>query len=313
MDSIQIHYKTKESDLFKDLIYTLIAVIIFIAILSLIFKSPYEPPMSIAQFAKANPKEFEQTAMGDLMQTGEIATYGPPYNRGASQQSLGFINPEQWMGQATPVNTKQEFVINPLKMTESINPSITYYIQWFQKSSLQTQKMWETNYNNALQKAKIVNGDVVVPNGNYGPVSYMISSLLALGKSGFMARALDANVPGNNSTYTYNFQNRLLFLQGTALTNLATKENMLGSQMGIIKYNAAYPGPWWLTYYNYLYLFPPFAASPAADLLVFGTVFLTFLLLILLPYIPILNRIPYYIPVYKLIWRNYYKNEKSKA
>ena len=152
MDSIQIHYKTKESDLFKDLIYTLIAVIIFIAILSLIFKSPYEPPMSIAQFAKANPKEFEQTAMGDLMQTGEIATYGPPYNRGASQQSLGFINPEQWMGQATPVNTKQEFVINPLKMTESINPSIIYYIQWFQKLTgqllvmLQMEEIGINNY-----------------------------------------------------------------------------------------------------------------------------------------------------------------------
>ena len=298
----------KDSDLIKELFYTFIAVFLFIALLALIFKSPYTPPVSIRQFAIVNPVGYEQTALSYLMGTDSISSYGPPFTSGQVKQKLGVINPEGWMGTATPINPKQDFILTPLAKASLINPQISGWLVMFNKASLSKQAYWEKNYNNVLNNAAVVNvnGQVAVKPGNYGPVEELMSYMLSLGRSGFLTSEWDKNLKGNNSAYQYNFQNSLLFLQDTALADKAAKDNMLGSQMGIIKEDASYPGPWWLAYYNYLYLFPPIDNSPSADLLVFITVMLTFLALLLVPFIPGVNRIPYIIPIYKLIWRRYY-------
>ena len=72
-----------------------------------------------------------------------------------------------------------------------------------------------------------------------------------------------------------------------------------------------YPGAWWLWPYAFLYQLPGIANSPNADLITGLIMAAAFFILVFLPVIPGLNRIPYLIPVYRLIWRDWYRRSKG--
>jgi hypothetical protein len=72
-----------------------------------------------------------------------------------------------------------------------------------------------------------------------------------------------------------------------------------------------YPGAWWLWPYAFLYQIPAIGNSPNGDLIAGMITFAFTLVLIFLPVIPGLNRIPYYVPVYKVIWRDWYRKYPS--
>lgn len=320
-------YPTKEGDLIKEMTIALVFVTIVITVLAFIFKAPFKAPVSIQQVATNEPVLFEQTAMRDLMSTSAIATYGPPYNSGQAQQALGWFSPEQWGGVSVPIHASTLYVLTPLKNASAINPAIQSILSEFESASAVQKAQWENNYYHALQNAtetaairanatNIGTAEtstsiqaVSVPNGNYGPVAPMMNYLLGLGRSGFMDSSLNAGSEYNNKVYTYNFSQSLLFLQGQALHRVAAKKHLLGEQLGIAKDLSPYPGPWWLFPYSYLYQIPPYSTAAAGDLFVALTMVVVFLILLFLPFIPILNRIPYYVPVYKIIWRRWYKNQ----
>ncbi len=307
-------YKQKESDLVKEFIYAFLGVIIVIILFAIFFKSPQMKPYSIKQFANQNPVEFAQVEMRNILGLSAIATYGPPYNNSSQGQvqSIGFISPEGIEGVDVPVNSIKTFVENPLKIESKVDPSLSkimnqYFYLKKNNSSLLTKM--ENNYYNALNNAKYRRGKIVVKKGVYGPIPQMITYLLRMGKSGILENVLNNNLPGNNSTYTYNYQNSLLFLQGTPLRNVANKYSMLGNQWGILKEEGNYPGPWWLGIYTFLYQIPPYSTTASGDLMAFATFGLVMTLLIFAPFIPIINKIPYYIPLYKVIWKRYYERE----
>jgi hypothetical protein len=70
-----------------------------------------------------------------------------------------------------------------------------------------------------------------------------------------------------------------------------------------------YPGQAWLWLYTLFYQIPPYTTAWAAniDALAVLSVSILSLLLLFLPWLPGLNRLPRALKVYRLIWRDYYR------
>jgi hypothetical protein len=75
-----------------------------------------------------------------------------------------------------------------------------------------------------------------------------------------------------------------------------------------------YPGQAWLWLYTFWYQVPtgPYN-GPNADIAVWLTMAILTLLLIVFPYLPGLNRLPRYLGVHRLIWRDHYAQLERHA
>jgi len=158
-----------------------------------------------------------------------------------------------------------------------------------------------------LSKATGSNGHVVVPQGDDGPLPAMMNHLLALGTSG----ALDGLFLCNGNFYQNDFTRPLLFLSEDALPAKAAQFNLLGSQWGVMNETGNYPGQAWLWLYTFWYQVPPYNTSTNADALVLLTMGIITALLVLFPFLPYLNRLPYYLGAHRLIWREYYRDARD--
>ena len=131
----------------------------------------------------------------------------------------------------------------------------------------------------------------------------MLTALLNLGRAGL----LDPAVDHSGRIYSTDNTRSLLFLQASALPALAQQYHLIGSQWGMMNETGNYPGQAWLWLYTFWYQVPAYANSPNADVLVMATMAGLTLILLLLPWIPGLNRLPRLLGVYRLIWRDYYR------
>lgn len=309
-----LRFPQKDFDMVKEGTISLGIVAVVVLGLAAAFGAPYRPAITNQQIAQSNPVLFAQTAMGDLDGTGEMAQYGPPYNNGfhgqppQSTQSIAGFSPETWWGTPYPLNTAQDDVLQPLTMLAkaSNNANLLSAVQQYEAAPFSQQMKWDQNMEKALTKATAQGGQLVLPTGDYGPVSTLISAEVSLGQSGLFSGALNRET--NQGVYRYNVQNDLLFLQGATLHKIAGQLNMKGEQWGINHDEQAYPGPWWLTPYTFLYQIPPWSVSSAGDEMAAYTVAILFLLLILVPFIPGLNKVSRILPVHRLIWRDWYKH-----
>lgn len=296
-------YRYVPADFIKHLATTTLVVAVLAVVMAAVFREPVRPALKIQQVANQQPILFQEVALGDLSGQGKIASYGPPYNHGTN-----FVQtPMQvWVGVIHPIDPRNDFVLKPLAMARVLNPQIGPALtQWQQASSAQ-QSRWMAAYGSALHHARAVNGHVIVPTGHYGPVPTMLNGLLQLGQSGLMTGAL------NRSPADYQFDNMpsLLFLQGKPLHQAASKLELLGEQWGIIhEENAPYPGPWWMTIVTAIYQIPYIANASAADAMALTGGMVLFLLLVLAPWLPVINRLPRYLGVHRLIWRDYYRTQ----
>jgi hypothetical protein len=68
-----------------------------------------------------------------------------------------------------------------------------------------------------------------------------------------------------------------------------------------------YPGQAWLWLYTFWYQVKPFSTSGNADALVWGLMALLTAIFVFVPFIPGLRSVPRWVPVYRLIWRRYYR------
>jgi hypothetical protein len=293
-------YRYVPSDFVKHLGMTTLVIAVLAVVLSAVFREPVRPALKISTIATKTPVLFEKVAMGDLTGTGQIATYGPPYNssQGNVQSPMQNI-----VGVIHPVNPKVDFVLTPLKMAASLNPAVGTALHTWDAAPASRQTAWADRYQAALAHARVVGGQVVVPAGAYGPVPTMMRGLLELGRSGLMTGAL------NRSPADYQFDNMygLLFIQGAPLHNAASRLELLGNQWGIIhEENAPYPGPWWMTIVTAIYQIPFVAHASSGDAMALTIGMLLFLVLMFAPWIPGINRLPRHLGVYRLIWKNYY-------
>jgi hypothetical protein len=291
-------------DLVKEFFVALLVVGVLSIGLALIFSSPDDKGVTLQRWATQNPSDFVLTAVTELDGTSTSAGYGPPYNHASDGQSIFFLHLQRWAGVRIPVNPPVDFVLQPLS-TITGNPVAMAALSQYQSASPDQQQKWASNYDTAISNAP--NSDFTkVAAGDYGPVPTMTTALLHFAQAG----GLDSQsvIPGTGF-YEENYTKPLLFLaDGGYLDDLAAASNLHGDQWGMMNETGNYPGQAWLWLYTMWYQIPPFKTSGNADALVWAIMMILSLALILVPYIPGVRSIPRLIPIYRLVWRDYYKD-----
>ena len=292
-------------DLVKEFVVALGVIAGLAVLLTILFSSPDVTPVTIQSWAKADPQDFVATALSELDGSSEIATYGPPYNNtSGSAQKLGPISLQDFAGVHQPINTAEDYVLNPLSSVPAV-PKLSAALAVYQAASPARQQAWTAAYTDALKKARYPGGaTVIVPAGRYGPVALMMSEELALAQSG----GLDGALQNNGSFYQTNYTKPLLFLSGGGyFEDRARAEHLLGTQWGMMNETGSYPGQVWLWLYTFWYQVEPFKSSPNADALVFALMGALSLAFVCIPFIPGVRGLPRHLGVYRLIWRDHYR------
>jgi hypothetical protein len=132
----------------------------------------------------------------------------------------------------------------------------------------------------------------------------MMPALLSFAQSG----GLDGVLLTSKQFYQTDYTKPLLLLaDGGLLSDRAQAEHLLGEQWGMMNETGSYPGQVWLWLYTFWYQIKPFSTSANADILVMAIMGVLSLALILVPFIPGVRDVPRWIPIYKLIWRQHYR------
>ena len=291
-------------DLVKEFTIALGVVALLTVVLTILLSSPDEKPTTVKSWARTDPVDFVTTAVAELNGSSTTAGYGPPYNHASSGQHEWFIHLQKWLGVSHPVNTVQDFVIAPLRSMTG-QPALQADASAYQAASANQQTAWTDAYTKALGKASVGPGEtVLLPAGSYGPVAPMMSGLLTFAQGG----GLDGALLTSRQFYQTDYTKPLLFMaDGGRLASRAKAEHLLGNQWGIMNETGSYPGQVWLWLYTFWYQIKPFSTSANADILVMTVMGALSLLFVLIPFLPVVNRIPRWIPIYKLIWREHYR------
>ena len=294
-------------DLVKEFTVALIVVTFLTLILAALFSSPDDKQLTIGEWAKGAPNDFVLTAVTELDGTSGSASYGAPYTHDASAaQKVGPIAPQNWPGVTLPIDSAQDFVVRPLQDAASAPALQTALTTWTAASADQRQT-WASAYDDALTNAPD-NDPTKVASGDYGPVPVMLTQLLSLAQSG----GLDGALLAQGRFYQTDYTKPLLFMaDGTYLEDLARAQHLGGDQWGMMNETGNYPGQAWLWLYTFWYQVKPFSTSGNADALVWSLMALLTAIFVFVPFIPGLRSIPKLVPVYRLIWRNYYREVES--
>ena len=306
-------------DLVKELAIALLAVGVIALGATAILSSPDVPPVTIATWSQQDPVDFVTTATGELAGTTTSAGYGEPYNATAdAAQSWGPISPQSWFGVRIPIDSAKTFVIEPLQRQAQENPALATALNTWLAASSDQQAGWLDGYSKALENAQASNGTVTVADGDYGPLPVMMANLLVMGQSG----ALDGLLQISGRFYQTDYTPALLFIgDGGYLDGLADNWSLHGDQWGMMNETGQYPGQTWLWLYTMWYQVFPFNSDTGvlglnggnADL---GVIILMTVLtaaLGLVPFIPFLRDIPRWVPIHRVIWREYYSPKKARA
>ena len=269
---------------------------------------------------------FMISVAAELAGTSPTATYGPPYNHNGEGQHAAFLHPQKWLGVSHPIDTEQDFVVGPLETVPN-DPALTAALAQYKAAPETQKKEWSAAYAKPFEEiaeaeeagktppatvsVDEATGTVTVkPSGAAGPVPVMMNSLLALAKSGGVDGSLLTSRQFFQTDYT---KPLLLMADGGLLEERAQQQHLLGEQWGMMNETGSYPGQVWLWLYTLWYQVEPFKASENADILVMSVMGVLSLAFICIPFIPGVNRIPRWIPVHRLIWREHYREQRHSA
>lgn len=290
----------REYDLFKELLVGLVVVGLLVLGISAAFGSPDEASVTLKAWAAEAPADFVATATAELGGTSDTAGYGPPYNSTPdASQKLGPLDLQSFSGVRLPVDTANDFVIGPLKTLPSPPATLS---AWTGADDKQRTD-WAAAYADALSKAPDNDPAKVAP-GNYGPVPALTAALLGMAKDG----TLDGVLQSGGSFYNLDYTRSILFMgDGGYFPGLADGQHLTGDQWGMMNETGNYPGQSWLWLFSFWYQVEPIKSASNADLLAVLLMVVLTLLLTFLPFIPGLRSIPRWIPVHRLIWKDYYR------
>jgi hypothetical protein len=294
---------TRRYDIVKEFVVAFVVMALLTTGLAIVFGSPDRKAITLQEWAKQAPADFVATAVAELDSTSGTATYGAPYTRDPSAgQKLLSLPLQRWGGVTEPIDTSQAFVVGPL--ATSSDPAISGPLSTYRAAAADQQSAWATTYGDALSKAP--DGDPAkAAAGDYGPVPALANGLLTTAQQG----GLDGLIQEQGGFYQTNYSRSLLFLaDGSYLEAQARGENLGGDQWGMMNETGPYPGQAWLWLYTFWYQVPPFNTSDNADALVWGLMMLLSAGLVLLPFIPGLRALPRRLGVYRLIWREQYRD-----
>jgi hypothetical protein len=294
-------------DLVKEFVIALVVVSVLTTVLAAVFSSPDENAITMKAWAAADPNDVVATAAGELAGTTTSATYGPPYNHEADGQSVLGVPLQKWGGVRIPVDS-QDLVLQPLSDQAGPVGLESALAQW-RSASPDEQSAWATAYADALAQAP--DGDPAqVPTGSYGPVPVLATSFLDVARSGGLEGALTASGSfyGGDAT-----RSLLLLADGAYLEDLAVAQHLGGDQWGMMNETGNYPGQPWMWLYTFWYQVKPFSTSENADAEVWALMMVLTLGLMFLPFIPGLRDIPRWVPMHRLIWRDYYRENPRRG
>jgi hypothetical protein len=292
-------------DLVKEFCIAVGVALALAVVLTILFSSPDEKPSTIQQWSRSDPVDFVTTAVSELDSSSGTAGYGPPYNHNSDGQHMAFIHLQKWLGVSHPIDTAKDFVIAPLQAIPG-QPALQGAISTYQSAPSKQQMAWTDAYTKALGNAKAgPGGAIIVTPGGSGPVPTMMSSLLSFAQGG----GLDGALLTSKQFYQTDYTKPLLFMaDGGLLSSRAQADHLLGNQWGMMNETGSFPGQTWLWLYTFWYQIKPFSTSANADILVMTVMGALSLALVLVPFIPGVRDIPRWIPLYKLIWRDYYRS-----
>jgi hypothetical protein len=297
-------------DLVKEAVIALVVVALLTVLLSALFSSPDVQPVTVASWAAAAPKDFLTTALSELDGTSGVASYGPPYTHvpGAGQNILDGISLQRAVGVQIPIDPAQAFVLGPLSIPAQTRPVLRNALAAYETAPATQQQAWRSAFGKALDRAHLAGSQLALPPARYGPVPVLMTNLLAMAQSG----GLDGALLSTSRFYQTDFTNSLLFLaDGSYLESRAEQEHLLGSQWGMMNETGNYPGQAWLWLYTFWYQIPPFSTSDNADAQIWAIMAVLSLGLISIPFIPGVRSIPRHLPLYRLIWRDYYRRAEQ--
>jgi hypothetical protein len=292
---------TKRYDILKEGTIAVVVALGLTFALAGLLSSPDLPSVSVRSWVQVDPGGFLATAATELNGTSFTAGYGPPYNTNGTPQSEGFA-PANLAGVRQPIDTAQTFVLGPLATVAPTDPALAAALATYQAASSGQQNKWATNYVSGAAKVTVVNGSPVLPAGDYGPVPVMLATELTLARSG----AIDTDLLAQRQFYGTDFTKPLLFLaDGDYYNNLAATQHLTGDQWGVMNETGSYPGQPWLWLFQMWYHVHGWDTDANVDLIAIYMTGLATLLLLFIPFIPGLRDIPRWIPVHRLVWRDW--------
>lgn len=304
-------------DILKEATVAVVVVALLTVLLAFLFSSPDVPPVTIKAWASAQPKGFTEIALSELQGTSSSATYGPPYNhRSGSLQDLFGVSIQHAFGVTDPIDPARDFVLDPLA-TVTDQPALSAALRRYDVASRPQQRAWLTAYGRALTGATLVGGHLVVAPGPYGPVRELLDAFLAMARSG----GLDAALVEHSSFFTTNYTNPILFIgdswkaqHGASYWGkIVTAQKMASSQWGVMNETGSWPGQPWLWLYTMWYQVSPMSGSKNGDVEVVAIMTVLSLALLLVPFIPGVRDLPRWIPVHRLVWKSYYREQAARA
>ena len=310
LDAKDWHGPTRHYDIVREGVAAIAVVLAATFALAGVLSSPDEPSITIQKWAQASPADFLVTSANELAGTSETATYGPPYTVAAAMvQRLG-VSWQTLAGVRQRIDPAKTFVLQPLSAVSSTSPALTQALAAYESAPPAQQQKWDNAYGNAAAKATFPSGQPVVPAGDYGPVPVLLTAEYNLARAG----GLDASLVSKTPFYGTDFTRPLLFMEdGAYFADRAQAEHLQGDQWGVMNETGSYPGQPWLWMYQFWYHVPGFDNSANVDLIAIYLTGAATLLLVLIPFIPGLRRIPQLIPVHRLIWRSYYREAEQES
>jgi hypothetical protein len=294
-------------DLVKEFVIALAVVSLLTVLLAAVFSSPDEKAITMSRWAAAAPGDVVATATAELAGTTTSAAYGPPYNHQSTGQSVLGIPLQKWGGVRLPLSSA-DLVLQPLR-DSAARPALASALARWASAPPRVQTRWATAYSTALAKSPGQDPAKVRP-GAYGPVPVLAVSFLRLARSGGMEGALTSsgNFYGGDQT-----RSLLLLSDGAYLEDLAVAQRLGGDQWGMMNETGNYPGQPWMWLYTFWYQVKPFSTSDNADAQVWALMMVLTLGLVFVPFIPGLRDIPRWVPLHRLIWRDYYRRHPRKV
>lgn len=298
-------FPTRSYDLVKEFVIALGVVLVLSLGLAGAFGSPDEKAITFQSWAKAAPDDVYLTAVTELSGESGSAGYGAPYNTASDGQVLGPLMFQKWGGVRVPVDSANDLVIAPLSTVKG-DAALTAALSAWTSATPDQQSTWATAYSAALGDA---DGDATkVAAGDYGPVPTLAASFVTLAESGGLEQLVSSGFFRGDETKLL-----LLLSDGTYLEDQARARSLGGDQWGMMNEAGNYPGQPWLWLFTAFYQVEPFASSDNADVQIFALMIVLTLILVFLPFIPGLRSIPQRIPLYRLIWRSWYRRQDAAA
>ena len=311
-------------DLVKELCIAVAVIALLAMLLTVLFSSPDDKPSTIAQWSHELPADFATTAALELNGTSDTAEYGPPYNHSSgSVQHFLFLHPQRWLGVSHPIDTADDYVVKPLETIPN-DPALRSALAEYKAAPATQKAEWSAAYAKPLEEYAAAaeekktppstvsvdqtTGAVTVHTSGAGPVPTMMTALQSLAQSG----GLEGGLVSSSQFFQTDYTKPLLFMaDGGLLTERAEQQHLLGEQWGLMNETGSYPGQPWLWLYALWYQVEPIKSSSNADIQVLLIMGLLSLAFICIPFIPGINALPRKIPIYKLIWKEHYRDATS--